>query len=260
VFRRTASQFVSTKSPHPEPARAQRTVTHGRTSLTVEQPTKPFSVPLRLPDISLPSIGHVTADILKAVASHLGLKATNAEIAYAVAHPEHAVQTLTIAGSLFEFVKIAAAKPYRAWGKNYDLTNGAPDAFLHAAWAGLVALRYGPSYATTVTTLHETGTPQRNLLERNARRMDLNNNSVGIALAEAIRASPPQESAHFDSFGGLAHNAAESELLSLLFRASQPGTTLKSNLQTLGPPGASERQVKRNPVLYRLDSDRPVRH
>lgn len=218
-----------------------------------------FKFPPVITGPPIPDPGHVTVAAIRHLAHLSGLRATTAEISYSLRHPAHAIQTFVLAGTLFEFVKAASAKPYHFWGPHYDLTNGAPDAFLHAAWAGILALRYGRGYARTITTLHETGTSQRKLIERNARRMDLNNNAVGIALARAIEESPPPSNLTFDDFGGLAHNAKEAELLTILLLATRPKSGIRSGLETLGPPGATEAEVKRNPTVYSLATGKPLR-
>jgi hypothetical protein len=209
--------------------------------------------------IKLPHLTNLTVAVVQQVAFRLGLRATKAEIAFSLrpGNIVRAVPSLILAAGLFDLTKFAAAKPYDSWGRHYDLTNGAPDAFLHAAYAGLLALRYGEAYAKTLTTLHETGTPQKTLLEKSARTMDLHNNGVGIKLALAIEASPPPADIRTPTFG-IARNQKEAELLALLLGASRPGSGIRSGLVTLGPPGSSEAQVKRNPTLYSLQTGRPT--
>ena len=221
------------------------------------------------PVVTLPSIPSLenlarkaALALLQDAASKLGLRATKAEIAFSLQPTNigRAIPSLTLAASLFELEKLAAAPPYNVWGNHFDLTNGAPDAFLHAAYAGILTLRYGAKYASTLTTLHETGTPQNSLLDRNARTGDLHNNEVGIKLALAIEASPPPPSSEISiPMYGVADNRKEAELLAILFEASQPKSALTSGLVTVGPPGASETQVHRDPMIYSLDTGRRVR-
>lgn len=207
------------------------------------------------------NVGQLTQTVFKKIAAAFGLHATSAEIAFSL-QPVNIARTpfsLILAGSLFKFSEIVAAKPINHWGPHYDPTNGAPDAFTHAAYAGLLALRYGVTYAKTLTTLHETGTPQHNLLQINARTMDLHNNEVGIKLAQAIEAAPtPGKNISLPTFG-IAHSRKEAELLGILLVASQPNSGLKSGLVTLGRPGSSEAQVKHDPAIYSLDTGRRVR-
>lgn len=193
----------------------------------------------------------LTRHLIETVAKQLHLTATAPEIKFMLQPHSlfRALPTLELAFNVF--TSSTALAQVGVFGSHFDPTNGAPDAFAHAAWAGILTLRYGSQFASEATTLHETGTPQSSPLDINARKGDLNNNHIGIGVALAIASQPPPKHETYPKLG-IAQNDREAKLLNTLLLMSIPNSGIDSGLVTVGPPGATETQVKKNPQIYSL--------